>query len=178
MNARDSYDHGPASQVRVLKEGDYWTLVLVRELRHAPDKVWQALVDPQQLSQWAPFDAHKTPDREGRLVTLTTAGAGYTQVASTTVKRAEAGKLLEYDWGGRGMRWELEDSKPGTRLTLWASIDKRYIGMGAAGWHVCFDVLDALLQGSPLGRLVGNDALQSEGWKRLSQEYARQIAAL
>ena len=37
----------------------------------------------------------------------------------------------------------------GTRLTLWTNIDRRYISMGAAGWHVCLDVLDHLLSGNP-----------------------------
>jgi len=30
----------------------------------------------------------------------------------------------------------------GTRLTLWHNIDRRFIAMGAAGWHICVDVLD------------------------------------
>ena len=36
---------------------DRWTLVFVRRLRHAPERVWGALVDPEQLARWAPFDA-------------------------------------------------------------------------------------------------------------------------
>jgi hypothetical protein len=32
---------------------------LVRELRHPPATVWQALTDPAQLSEWAPFDADR-----------------------------------------------------------------------------------------------------------------------
>ena len=32
---------------------------LVRELRDPPAMVWQALTDPAQLSEWAPFDADR-----------------------------------------------------------------------------------------------------------------------
>jgi len=47
--------------------------------------------------------------------------------------------------------------------------------MGAAGWHICLDVLDHLLRGSPIGRIVAGDALQFSGWQRLYAEYARQF---
>ena len=47
--------------------------------------------------------------------------------------------------------------------------------MGAAGWHVCFDVLERLLTGEPIGRIVGTDALKFDGWQRLNAEYAKQF---
>ena len=72
-------------------------------------------------------------------------------------------------------RWELEAVGGGTRLTLWHSIDRRFISMGAAGWHICFDVLDHLLSGTPIGRMVGADAMKFGGWQRLNAEYAKQF---
>ena len=50
----------------------------------------------------------------------------------------------------------------------------RFIAMGAAGWHICFDVLDHLLGGIPLGRIVGPEAMKF-GWQRLNAEYAKQF---
>jgi hypothetical protein len=38
---------------------------------------------------------------------------------------------------------------------------------------VCIDVMDHLLGGTPIGRLVGADALAFEGWQRLHAEYAK-----
>jgi len=35
---------------------------------------------------------------------------------------------------------------------------------GAAGWHICFDVLERLLAGRPIGRIVGAEALKFGGW--------------
>jgi uncharacterized protein YndB with AHSA1/START domain len=49
MNDREQYAPGPASGAQVRKDGEKWTLILVRELRHSPEKVWQALTDPVQL---------------------------------------------------------------------------------------------------------------------------------
>jgi hypothetical protein len=47
--------------------------------------------------------------------------------------------------------------------------------MGAAGWHICLDVLDHLLAAQPLGRIVGMEVMKFEGWQRLNAEYAQQF---
>jgi len=91
------------------------------------------------------------------------------------VRRADAPRSLEYNWGTFDMRWELESLGSGTRLTLWTSIGRPFIAMGAAGWHICFDVLDHLLSGAPIGRMVGPDAMKFGGWQRLNAEYAQQF---
>jgi uncharacterized protein YndB with AHSA1/START domain len=171
---REQYAPEPAAGARILKDEETWTLVLVRELRHSPETVWQALTDPAQLREWAPFDADGSLAAVGNSVKLTTVGAPAPRVTETTVTRAVAPTVLEYDWGG-GMRWELQAIGGGTRLTLWANIDRRYIAMGAAGWHICIDVLDRLLSGVPIGRIAGGDALKFDGWQRLHAEYATQF---
>jgi hypothetical protein len=73
------------------------------------------------------------------------------------------------------MRWKLEAFGGGTKLTLWTNIGHRFIAMGAAGWHICFDVLDRLLAGQPIGRIVGPEAMNFDGWQRLNAEYAKQF---
>ena len=174
MSNREQYAPGPAFGAQVKKEGESWTLVLVRDLRHPPEKVWQAITDPEQLRQWAPFDADRNLGSVGA-AKLTTVGAPQLHVTETQVKRADPPRVLEFNWGGGDTRWELEPHDGGTRLTLWAQIDRRYISMGAAGWHVCFDVLDRYLGGAPLGRIVAGDAFKVDGWQRLHAEYATQL---
>ena len=147
MTDREQYTPGPASGAQVRKDGEKWTLILVRELRHSPEKVWQALTDPAHLREWAPFEADGSLGTVGTTVKLTTVGAPTPQVSETRVTRADAPRVLEYNWGGNDIRWELEAFGGGTRLTLWHDIDRRFISMGAAGWHICFDVLDHLLSG-------------------------------
>src|SRR5881398_885291 len=166
MIDRQQYTPGPASGAQVRKDGEKWTLILVRELRHSPEKVWQALTDPAHLREWAPFDA------DGPLGTV---GAPTPHVTETTVTRADAPKALEYNWGGFDVRWELDAVGGGTRLTLWTNIDRRFISMGAAGWHICFDVLDHLLRGTPIGRMVAGEAMKFGHWQRLNAEYAKQF---
>lgn len=169
MTNREQYTPGPASGAQIRDEGARWTLILVRELCHAPGKVWQALTDPAHLREWAPFEVDGSLDTVGTTVNLTWVGTGRPQPA--TVVRADAPKLLEYG----DIRWELEAFGSGTRLTLWHNIVRRYISWGAAGWHICFDVLDHLLNGAPIGRIAGIEAVQSGGWQRLNAEYAKQF---
>jgi uncharacterized protein YndB with AHSA1/START domain len=178
VSERGRYTPGPATGARIHKQEDQWTLVLVRELRHPPEKVWQALTDPAQLREWAPFDADGNLGSAGTRVTLTTVGAPTPQVAETTVTRAEAPRLLEYNWGGSDLRWALEPQGGGTRLTLWHNIDRGYITWGAAGWHICFDVLDRFLADQPIGRMVGPEVIKFGGWQRLVSEYASQFTQL
>lgn len=173
MSSRERYLPGAAAGARVQKDGDRWTLVLVRELRHPPTKVWQALTEAEHLREWAPFDPDRNLDSPGP-VKLSTVGTPSPQVSESTVKRAEAPKLLEFSWGGNDMRWELESVSSGTRLTLWHNIDRGFISMGAAGWHICFDVLEHWLADDPLGRIVGGEAMKFE-WQRLNAEYAQQF---
>ena len=168
MTDREHYAPGPASGAQVRKDGEKWTLILVRELRHSPEKVWRALTDPAQLREWAPFIANESLGAVGT-VELTWVGAPAPFEAKVT--RADAPHMLEYS----DLRWELEPQGSGTRLTLWHSIDRRYISWSAAGWHICFDVLDRLLAGEPIGRIAGADAMKFDGWQRLNVEYARQF---
>jgi len=169
MTDREQYTPGPASGAQVRKGGEKWTLILVRELRHSPEKVWQALTDPAHLREWAPFEAD---GNLGTVGTVKLTWVGRPTPLETRVTRAEAPKVLEYN----DTRWELETLGGGTRLRLWHSIDRRFISWGAAGWHIAFDVLDRLLSGTPIGRIAGADAMKFDGWQRLNAEYAKQFS--
>src|ERR1022692_2786815 len=99
MFDREQYTPGPASGARIQKDRgqngeDKWTLVLVRELRHPPEKVWQALTDPAHLREWAPFEADGSWGTVGNTVKLTTVAAPKLQVSETTVTRADAPQVL------------------------------------------------------------------------------------
>jgi uncharacterized protein YndB with AHSA1/START domain len=169
MTDREQYTPGPASGAQVRKDGEKWTLILVRELRHSPEKVWQALTEPAHLREWAPFEADGNLGAAGNTVNLTWVGTPTSFEAKVT--RADAPKMLEYN----DMRWELEPLDGGTRLTLYHNIDRRFISWGAAGWHIAFDVLDGHLSGTPIRRIVGAEAMKFEGWQQLNAEYAKQF---
>ncbi len=175
MSHDDPYSPGAAFGAKVHQEGEKWVLVLVRDLHHPPAKVWTALTDPQHLHQWAPFDSDRNLGTIGT-AKLSTVGAPTPHVSETQVRRADVPKVLQFSWGGQDIRWDLEPLQDGgTRLTLWHQIDRNFISMGAAGWHICLDVLDRLLADRPVGRIVGPDAFRFGGWQRLNTEYAKQF---
>ncbi len=169
MNDVEQYAPGPAGGAHIQKDGDKWALILVRELRHPPEIVWQALTDPAQLREWAPFVVDGNLGTVGATVKLTWVGNPMPQ--EITVTRAEVPEVLQYG----DIRWQVEPLGSGTRLTLWHNIDRRFIAWGAAGWHISFDVLVRLLAGEPLGPIAGAGAMKSAGWQRLVAEYSRQF---
>jgi uncharacterized protein YndB with AHSA1/START domain len=166
----EQYMPSPAYGAEIRKGGEKWTLIMVRELRHSPEKVWRALTEAEHVREWAPFDVDGNLGRVGSTVKLTWVGT--TMPIDTTVTRADEPNLLEFG----DIRWELQAQGDGTRLTLWTNIDRRFIAMGAAGWHIAFDVMDRMLSGTPIGRLGGGpEAMKFGGWQRLHAEYAQQF---
>jgi uncharacterized protein YndB with AHSA1/START domain len=173
MSSREPYEPGAAFGAEVQKDGEQWTLVLVRDVAHPPAKVWTALTDPEHLREWAPFDSDRNLGTVGSAM-LSTVGTPKVHVTETQVTRADAPKLLEFNWGKQELRWELEPlAGSGTRLKLWHNIDRGFISMGAAGWHISFGVLERFLAGQPIGRMVGPEAVKFGGWQRLNAEYAK-----
>ncbi|MEV8503211.1 SRPBCC family protein [Actinoplanes sp. NPDC051475] len=168
------FDPGPARGAGVVPDDGRWALVFVRDLRHPPEQVWAALTDPERLDRWAPFAAAHDLSRPGD-VTLTMVDGPNRTESPATVLRAEAPVLLEYTWGEDLLRWELERTADGTRLTLrHLFADRDGAPMFAAGWHLCAAVLARLLDGDPVGVIRGRDAM-AYGWDELRAAYDKQF---
>jgi uncharacterized protein YndB with AHSA1/START domain len=168
-------DSGPLADARVVPAGNAWTLIFVRDLPHPPAAVWRALTDPAELDQWAPFSADHDLAAPGA-VTLTMVDGDTRTPLATTVLQVKEPELLEYVWGGDLLRWELEATAEGTRLTLRHTLAKRDMdAMVAAGWHLCLVVLDRMLGGDPVGPIRGRDAMD-HGFEDLRDAYAARFA--
>lgn len=151
-----------------------WILVLVRQFRHPPAKVWAALTEPAQLGAWAPFTAQRDLAEPGDL-TLTMIDGDERVDLAATVTKADAPTLLEYRWGDDLLRWELAADGGGTRLTLRHQVsDRDDLARAAAGWHLCFDVAEHLLDGEPVPPIRGQEAL-AHGWTTLHDQYSAQL---
>ena len=173
MKAR-AFEPGPLAAVEFHADGDRWTLTFVRELRHPREQVWSALTDPAQLEQWAPFNADRDLAGTGP-ATLTMVSREESMEMSASVTHAEPPRLLEYTWGPDLLVWRLEAIDDGTRLTLRHTVADRELGPKvAAGWHICLAVADGMLAGAPIGRIVGEDAMD-HGWQELHDEYAERL---
>ena len=175
MSSREQYAPGAASGAEVQKEGEKWTLVLVRDLRHPPAKVWKALTDPEHLREWAPFDSDRNLGAVGT-AKLSTVGAPTPHVSETQVKRADAPKAARVQLGRTGH--PLGAGAAGRRRhpahalaqhRPWLHLDGR---RGLAHLLRC---AGRLLAGQPIGRIVGPEAMKFGGWQRLNAEYAKQF---
>jgi uncharacterized protein YndB with AHSA1/START domain len=165
---------GPLGDATVVPDGDAWTLIFIRELRHAPSVVWAALTDPAELDQWSPFAAERDLGTTGD-TTLTMVDRDTRMALPSTVLAAVPPELLEYTWGEDRLRWELEPTEAGTRLTLRHTLAKPDMAaMVAAGWHICLVVLERLLDGDPVGVIRGQDAME-HGFERLRDGYAEKF---
>jgi uncharacterized protein YndB with AHSA1/START domain len=153
-----------------------WVLVVTRDLRHPPAAVWSALTEPEQLAAWAPFTAGRDLGATGdATLTMIDGVDGERMDLAVTVTRAEPPTVLEYTWGSDDLRWELAATGAGTRLTLRHRVGSREdVARAAAGWHLCFDVLERLLAGDPVPPVRGQDALE-HGWAALHDRYAAQL---
>jgi len=98
-------------------------------------------------------------------VKLSTVGMPSPEVSDSLVRRADAPERLEYRWGNNDICWELESLDNGTRLRLRHSVERNFISMGAAGWHICLDVLERFLAADLIGRSVAGEAMNF-GWLR------------
>jgi uncharacterized protein YndB with AHSA1/START domain len=175
MNSK-TFVPGPLADVACLSNDQRWTLVFVRQLAHSPDKVWTALTDPEQLRAWAPFDSNRDLSTPGdATLSVVNADGSHAQDAPATVMRAERPTLLEYTWGNDVLRWELVGSNTGTRLTLHHTLtDRDMLPKFAAGWHICLDVADRFMSGTPVGRIVADNAL-NYGFQDLEKGYTNRL---
>jgi uncharacterized protein YndB with AHSA1/START domain len=170
-----TYEPSPLAEVDSQASGDQWTLVFVRDFRHPPERVWGALTDPAQLSEWAPFVADHDLGTTGE-ATLTMIDGDTAEDMPASVQRAEPPHLLVYSWGKDLLRWELAATPAGTRLTLSHTLEDRdWLPKVAAGWHLCLDVAEHLLDGEPMGPIRGSDA-KKYGWDELHDAYAAKLA--
>lgn len=165
----------PLAEVRRLIGEHTATLVFTRTLMHSPEKVWRALTEPREQLEWLPYVADRAMDSVGPVRLTMTDGGEVPVTLDGEVLECTYAKSLSYRWGEDLLTWELKPSGGGTVLTLRHEtklVDK--IAGFAAGWHICIDVAQRFLDGAPVGRIVGHDALEA-GWPELHRAYLEKL---
>jgi uncharacterized protein YndB with AHSA1/START domain len=174
---RPTFQPSPLADIAYRKDGDRWTLIFVRVLQHPPEQVWAALTEPEQLGAWAPFTASRNLGELGE-ATLTMIDGDVAEDLPASVTRAERPRLLEYTWGDDRVRWELAAIDAGTRLTLEHTVEgPDWMPKVAAGWHLCLDVAERMLDGEPIEPIRGDDAM-NYCWSELHDAYRERLAIL
>lgn len=138
----------------LLPAGSRWAVRLERRLAHPPDRVWRAVSDPAQLSEWFPARVHLEL-RVGAPVQFTFGDDSPDDVAGSQsggeVTDVDPPHLLAFTWEGEHIRLELAPDGDGTVLVLVHTFDDRGgAAMFAAGWDTCLAALPAVLAGEPV----------------------------
>ena len=163
---------GPPLPARLGAAGDgRLVLVLQRSFAHPPAAVWAALVEPGRQAEWAPFRSDRDLASPGP-ATLTMLGGDDDLRHAGDVTVAQPPRLLEHRWDADLVRWELDEVDGGTLLTLRHTFgDRPWAPSYGAGWQICLDTLQLLLDGTPRGSVVG-EAAKEWGWQALRDRYA------
>ena len=138
-----------------------------RRLNHKIEDVWAMLTDNDQLEKWfqelrvgelrdGGFMKFEMPDFEEEL----------------KITELNMFSVLEFDWFGDEVRFELYSEHGGCLLIFKEKINKltEQTKKDLAGWHVCLDVIKVLLDRKTIQREVE--------WEKWHEEYAKVINKL
>ena len=134
------------------QQTDGWKVMLARELAVVPARAWAWLTDPDHLRQWlAPGELDLSP---GGRVRIEFGMSG--EPIDSHIIELEPERHLAYSWSNgdaprRPLRWDLEPTDRGTRLTLTIGLlPEDQIAISAAGWDAHLQMLEAAVAGVPL----------------------------
>ncbi|MBS4196774.1 SRPBCC family protein [Lederbergia citri] len=137
-----------------------------RYLNHSVENVWEMLTDNDKLALW--FSELRVKDlREGGAYIF---NMGDGNLIEMPILELKMHSLLEFTWADDVVRFELLLESEGCRLILIEKIKAMtdHTPRDLAGWHVCLDVISALLD----GKIIENRKVEWEKW------YPKYVAAV
>ncbi|MFJ7828104.1 SRPBCC family protein [Psychrobacillus sp. NPDC096623] len=145
----------------IQKENGNYIARYERQFQHSVEVVWAMLTDNTKLKQW--FDELEIVDlRKGGLIKFDMQDGTFIDME---ILDYEPLKTLAFEWDADIARFELSPSSDGCQLVFLETISKitDHTPRDLAGWHVCLDVIEALLEGNSIKREVE--------WKEWFEKY-------
>jgi uncharacterized protein YndB with AHSA1/START domain len=138
-----------------------------RPLKHSVEKVWAALTENDKLSRWMPNLQVEDLRKGGLLKFDMKDGTG--KFLDIEITDFQEHSVLEYTWGKDRVRFELYPKPEGCLLVLKEFIRTLtdHTPKDLAGWHVCLDVLSALLDG------IYMEEFPKGNWEKWHKEYVK-----
>lgn len=149
-------------------DGGY-TARFERHLKHPVEKVWASLTENDKLKKWFP-ELRIDDLREGGVVKFDMQNGSFEEMRILELKPYS---VLEYTWGEDQVRFELYPESDGCRLILLERIYHLtdHTPKDLSGWHVCLEVIRALLEDCTL------DSRHAE-WEKWYEEYVALMKSL
>lgn len=147
------------------KAGNGYTSRFERHLKHSPAEVWAWLTENEKLANW--FNELRVGElREGGFMRFDMQDGKFEDLAITDL---ENNQVLEFSWWADSVRFELSPESNGCKLVLIEKIERitDHTPKDLAGWHVCLDVIEALMDGRTIERM--------EEWKKSYEKYKQAI---
>lgn len=119
-----------------------------RHFHHSIESVWAMLTENDKLSQW--FSELQVVDlQKGGMIKFDMQDGTFEEME---ILDFETYAVLEYTWGEDTVRFELTAEQEGCRLVLIEKVKQvtAHTPKDLAGWHVCLDVVQALLNGESI----------------------------
>ncbi|MFD0900316.1 SRPBCC domain-containing protein [Actinomadura sediminis] len=146
---------------------------------HPAERVWRALTDGAELSEWTPWRVEIDPVPGGR-ITLAFGGG---EPSRGVVTAAEEHRELAFRWPGipgsaddEILRWTLRPAADGSVLALHVTLqDIGHAPQSAAGYHLSLEHLGALLSGGPVRRAA--DPPSDPRFRSLVEHYTAVLPA-
>lgn len=142
-----------------------YTATFEHHFKHSVEEVWAYLTDNDKLPQW--FSELRVDElREGGVIQFDMGNGTFEEMR---ILELEMYSILEYTWGEDIVRFELSQEIDGCLLVLIEKINTitDHTPRDLAGWHVCLDVIDSLLNGYTIER--------KEEWKKWYDEYVQAV---
>ncbi len=139
-----------------------------RPLKHSVEKVWGALTENDKLKKWMSNLQVEDLQKEGTIKFNMNDGTG----DSFDIKILDMKKqsFLQFEWGEGWVRFELYPSDEGCLLILKEFIPalSDQTSKDLAGWHVCLDMMRAVLEGKEMEFPI-------DEWRKWHEQYGRLI---
>ncbi|MDR6999933.1 SRPBCC family protein [Neobacillus niacini] len=137
-----------------------------RHWEHSVQEVWAWLTENNKLSQWFP-ELHVEELHEGGTIRFKMPNGTFDKLTITELKM---NSVLELTWWDNTMRFELDPETHGCLLVLTEEIKEitDHTPKDLAGWHMCLEVILALLD----GRTIES---RTEEWKIWYEKYIHAV---
>jgi uncharacterized protein YndB with AHSA1/START domain len=150
-------------RAEVIQVENGYTATFERHFAQGTDQVWEMLTDNEKLQLWFP-ELRVEELKKGGAISFNMGDGTFENMAITDFRE---GKVLAFEWAEDEVRFELEEENGGTRLWLIEFIRRitPHTARDLAGWHVCLDVIEALLEEKKIER--------NQQWEKQYPEYKR-----
>ena len=155
-------------RAEIVQTDQGYTATYNRHMAHSPETVWAMLAENGKLKQWFP-ELEVKELRKGGFLSFDMGDGAFEKM---DIVDFEDGSVLAFEWDKGQVRFEILPAEGGSQLTMVESFPRitQHTAKDLAGWHVCFDVIEALLDERKIER--------KREWEKEYEEYKRLLQSL